>query len=77
MLAGWGDRNVLPNGIHGCFGETSEITGAEHLAKERAVEKAGAALRDGQSPPREQMTRVEVGRSHEQCQAAVFSRRSA
>jgi (2R)-sulfolactate sulfo-lyase subunit beta len=28
---------LIPHGIYGCFGETSEITGAEHLAKERAV----------------------------------------
>ena len=28
---------LIPAGIHGCFGETSEITGAEHLAKERAA----------------------------------------
>src|SRR5918995_893651 len=28
---------LIPHGIHGCFGETSEITGAEHLAKERAA----------------------------------------
>jgi (2R)-sulfolactate sulfo-lyase subunit beta len=28
---------LIPQGIHGCFGETSEITGAEHLAKERAA----------------------------------------
>jgi (2R)-sulfolactate sulfo-lyase subunit beta len=28
---------LIPVGIHGCFGETSEITGAEHLAKERAA----------------------------------------
>src|SRR5215218_632272 len=28
---------LIPNGIYGCFGETSEITGAEHLAKERAA----------------------------------------
>jgi (2R)-sulfolactate sulfo-lyase subunit beta len=27
---------LIPQGIYGCFGETSEITGAEHLAKERA-----------------------------------------
>lgn len=27
----------IPRGIHGVFGETSEITGAEHLCKERAV----------------------------------------
>lgn len=28
---------LLPTGIYGCFGETSEITGAEHICKERAV----------------------------------------
>jgi (2R)-sulfolactate sulfo-lyase subunit beta len=28
---------LIPRGIYGCFGETSEITGAEHLAKERAA----------------------------------------
>lgn len=28
---------LLPEGIHGCFGETSEITGAEHICKERAA----------------------------------------
>jgi len=28
---------LIPRGIHGCFGETSEITGAEHIAKSRAV----------------------------------------
>jgi (2R)-sulfolactate sulfo-lyase subunit beta len=28
---------LIPAGIYGCFGETSEITGAEHLAKERAA----------------------------------------
>ncbi|HEV2604014.1 MAG TPA: UxaA family hydrolase [Microvirga sp.] len=28
---------LIPHGIHGCFGETSEITGAEHLCKERAA----------------------------------------
>jgi (2R)-sulfolactate sulfo-lyase subunit beta len=28
---------LIPQGIYGCFGETSEITGAEHLAKARAV----------------------------------------
>lgn len=30
---------LLPDGIHGCFGETSEITGAEHICKERAVDE--------------------------------------
>jgi (2R)-sulfolactate sulfo-lyase subunit beta len=28
---------LLPAGIYGCFGETSEITGAEHIAKARAI----------------------------------------
>jgi (2R)-sulfolactate sulfo-lyase subunit beta len=28
---------LIPRGIHGAFGETSEITGAEHLAKARAI----------------------------------------
>jgi (2R)-sulfolactate sulfo-lyase subunit beta len=28
---------LIPEGIYGCFGETSEITGAEHLAKGRAA----------------------------------------
>ncbi|HYF52744.1 MAG TPA: D-galactarate dehydratase, partial [Salinarimonas sp.] len=28
---------LIPHGIYGVFGETSEITGAEHLAKERAA----------------------------------------
>ncbi len=33
---------LLPKGIYGCFGETSEITGAEHLCKARgATEEAG------------------------------------
>ena len=27
---------LIPKGIYGCFGETSEITGAEHIAKARA-----------------------------------------
>ena len=30
---------LIPLGIHGVFGETSEITGAEHLARARAVNK--------------------------------------
>jgi (2R)-sulfolactate sulfo-lyase subunit beta len=30
---------LLPEGIYGCFGETSEITGAEHMCKERAATK--------------------------------------
>jgi (2R)-sulfolactate sulfo-lyase subunit beta len=33
---------LLPKGIYGCFGETSEITGAEHLCRDRAATpKAG------------------------------------
>jgi (2R)-sulfolactate sulfo-lyase subunit beta len=28
---------LIPKGIYGCFGETSEITGAEHIAKTRAI----------------------------------------
>lgn len=28
---------LIPKGIHGVFGETSEITGGEHLAKARAI----------------------------------------
>jgi (2R)-sulfolactate sulfo-lyase subunit beta len=28
---------LIPRGVYGVFGETSEITGAEHLCKERAV----------------------------------------
>lgn len=28
---------LIPEGIYGCFGETSEITGAEHICKDRAV----------------------------------------
>ncbi|MEM6616180.1 MAG: UxaA family hydrolase [Pseudomonadota bacterium] len=28
---------LIPKGIHGVFGETSEITGAEHICKERAI----------------------------------------
>jgi (2R)-sulfolactate sulfo-lyase subunit beta len=30
---------LLPLGIYGCFGETSEITGAEHICQERAINK--------------------------------------
>ena len=33
---------LLPEGIHGCFGETSEITGAEHLCRARAATEAAA-----------------------------------
>jgi len=28
---------LLPEGIYGCFGETSEITGGEHLCRKRAI----------------------------------------
>jgi len=28
---------LIPKGVYGCFGETSEITGAEHIARRRAV----------------------------------------
>ena len=31
---------LIPQGIYGVFGETSEITGGEHIAKERAINKA-------------------------------------
>jgi (2R)-sulfolactate sulfo-lyase subunit beta len=31
---------LIPKGIYGVFGETSEITGGEHLARERAINKA-------------------------------------
>ena len=30
---------LIPHGIYGVFGETSEITGAEHLARARAIDK--------------------------------------
>ena len=30
---------LIPQGIYGCFGETSEITGAEHLCKVRAIDE--------------------------------------
>ena len=30
---------LIPRGIYGVFGETSEITGGEHLARERAISK--------------------------------------
>src|SRR5215469_13778032 len=33
---------LIPKGVYGVFGETSEITGAEHLAKERAASKGVA-----------------------------------
>ncbi len=33
---------LLPEGIYGCFGETSEITGAEHLCRDRAANPEAA-----------------------------------
>ena len=33
---------LLPEGIYGCFGETSEITGAEHICKSRAANPEAA-----------------------------------
>ena len=30
---------LIPQGIHGVFGETSEITGAEHICKTRAIDE--------------------------------------
>ncbi len=37
---------LLPHGLHGCFGETSEITGAEHICEGRAATpEAGAKFR--------------------------------
>ena len=30
---------LIPEGIYGCFGETSEITGAEHICKARAADE--------------------------------------
>jgi (2R)-sulfolactate sulfo-lyase subunit beta len=30
---------LIPDGIYGCFGETSEITGAEHICKKRAIDE--------------------------------------
>jgi (2R)-sulfolactate sulfo-lyase subunit beta len=30
---------LIPEGIHGVFGETSEITGGEHICRERAINK--------------------------------------
>ena len=30
---------LIPEGIYGCFGETSEITGGEHICRERAISK--------------------------------------
>lgn len=34
---------LLPHGIYGCFGETSEITGAEHICVKRAANPEAAA----------------------------------
>ena len=34
---------LIPQGIHGVFGETSEITGAEHICRERAINEKVAA----------------------------------
>jgi (2R)-sulfolactate sulfo-lyase subunit beta len=34
---------LLPLGLHGCFGETSEITGAEHICEARAANPEAAA----------------------------------
>ena len=35
---------LIPKGIYGCFGETSELTGAEHIVKSRAATpKIGAS----------------------------------
>ena len=34
---------LLPHGIYGCFGETSEITGAEHICENRAATPEAAA----------------------------------
>ena len=34
---------LLPHGIYGCFGETSEITGAEHICEKRAATPEAAA----------------------------------
>ncbi|MEM8792755.1 MAG: UxaA family hydrolase [Pseudomonadota bacterium] len=33
---------LLPTGIYGCFGETSEITGAEHICEKRAANPEAA-----------------------------------
>ena len=33
---------LLPQGIHGVFGETSELTGAEHLCRARAADEEAA-----------------------------------
>jgi (2R)-sulfolactate sulfo-lyase subunit beta len=34
---------LIPQGIYGCFGETSELTGAEHLCAQRAISPEIAA----------------------------------
>jgi (2R)-sulfolactate sulfo-lyase subunit beta len=34
---------LLPHGIYGCFGETTEITGAEHICESRAANPEAAA----------------------------------
>ena len=34
---------LLPMGLYGCFGETSEITGAEHICEKRAANPEAAA----------------------------------
>ena len=34
---------LIPHGLYGCFGETSELTGAEHLAAKRAASPEVAA----------------------------------
>lgn len=34
---------LLPTGVYGCFGETSEITGAEHICEKRAATPEAAA----------------------------------
>ncbi|MEM6932159.1 MAG: UxaA family hydrolase [Pseudomonadota bacterium] len=34
---------LIPQGLYGCFGETSEITGAEHICEKRAANTEAAA----------------------------------
>jgi (2R)-sulfolactate sulfo-lyase subunit beta len=34
---------LIPHGLYGCFGETSEITGAEHICEKRAANPEAAA----------------------------------
>ncbi len=34
---------LLPHGLYGCFGETSEITGAEHICEKRAANPEAAS----------------------------------